>query len=224
MEYLKLLGIAIIVIGFTFKWDTTAVVVVAALVTGFLSGMSVPDLLSTLGKSFVDNRMVSLFFLTLPMIGLVETNGLKQVAVNAIQKLKKLTPGRILNLYLVIREVANVFGISLSGQVQFVRPLIQPMVQAAAGSKQKLTDKQIDLTKARSAAIDNLGNFFAQNLFVASGSVLLIASTMKSLGHEVDTMQIVIASIPIAIVSIVVGCIYNMLFDRNFNLKGDKKK
>jgi uncharacterized membrane protein len=223
MEYLKLLGIAIIVIGFTFKWDTTAVVVVAALATGFLSGMSIPDLLSTLGKSFVDNRMVSLFFLTLPMIGLVETNGLKQVAVNAIQRLKKLTPSRILNLYLVIREVANVFGISLSGQVQFVRPLIQPMVQAAAGAKQKLTDKQVELTKARSAAVDNLGNFFAQNLFVASGSVLLIASTMKSLGHKVDTMQIVISSIPIAIVSLIVGGLYNMLFDRNFKLKGDKK-
>ncbi|MCI1283850.1 DUF969 domain-containing protein [Lacticaseibacillus songhuajiangensis] len=223
MEYLKLLGIAIIVIGFTFKWDTTAVVVVAALATGFLSGMSIPDLLSTLGKSFVDNRMVSLFFLTLPMIGLVETNGLKQVAVNAIQRLKKLTPSRILNLYLLIREVANVFGISLSGQVQFVRPLIQPMVQAAAGANQKLTDKQIELTKARSAAVDNLGNFFAQNLFVASGSVLLIASTMQSLGHKVDTMQIVTASIPIAIVSLVVGMIYNILFDRNFKLKGDKK-
>ena len=223
MEYLKLLGIAIIVIGFTFKWDTTAVVVVAALATGFLSGMSIPDLLSTLGKSFVDNRMVSLFFLTLPMIGLVETNGLKQVAVNAIQRLKKLTPSRILNLYLVIREVANVFGISLSGQVQFVRPLIQPMVQAAAGAKQKLTDKQVELTKARSAAVDNLGNFFAQNLFVASGSVLLIASTMKSLGHKVDTMQIVISSIPIASVSLIVGGLYNMLFDRNFKLKGDKK-
>jgi uncharacterized membrane protein len=167
--------------------------------------------------------MVSLFFLTLPMIGLVETNGLKQVAVNAIQRLKKLTPSRILNLYLVIREVANVFGISLSGQVQFVRPLIQPMVQAAAGAKQKLTDKQVELTKARSAAVDNLGNFFAQNLFVASGSVLLIASTMKSLGHKVDTMQIVISSIPIAIVSLIVGGLYNMLFDRNFKLKGDKK-
>jgi uncharacterized membrane protein len=223
MEYLKLLGIAIIVIGFTFKWDTTAVVVVAALATGFLSGMSIPDLLSTLGKIFVDNRMVSLFFLTLPMIGLVETNGLKQVAVNAIQRLKKLTPSRILNLYLLIREVANVFGISLSGQVQFVRPLIQPMVQAAAGAHEKLSEKQIELTKARSAAVDNLGNFFAQNLFVASGSVLLIASTMQSLGHKVDTMQIVTASIPIAIVSLIVGMIYNILFDRNFKLKGDKK-
>lgn len=99
MEYLKLLGIAIIVIGFALKWDTVAVVVIAAIATGLFSGMGVPELLSTLGKSFVDNRMVSLFFLTLPMIGLVESAGLKEVAVSSIKKLKKLTPGWILNIW-----------------------------------------------------------------------------------------------------------------------------
>ena len=148
MEYLKLLGIVIIVVGFALKWDTTAVVVLAAVVTAVFSGMSIPALLTTLGQSFVDNRMVSLFFLTLPMIGLVESHGLKEVAVNGIQKLKKLTPSRILNIYLVIRELGGVFGISLSGQVQFVRPLITPMVTAAAETKRKLTDKDIDLIKA----------------------------------------------------------------------------
>ncbi|WP_155286610.1 DUF969 domain-containing protein [Lacticaseibacillus zhaodongensis] len=222
MEYLKLLGIAVIVIGFALKWDTTAVVVVAAIVTGVLSGMSVPDLLSTLGKSFLDNRMVSLFFLTLPMIGLVESHGLKEVAVSAIQKLKKATPGRILNLYLIVREVTNVFGISLSGQVQFVRPLIQPMVQAAASVEKKLTKKDVELTKARSAAVDNFGNFFAQNLFVASGSVLLISSTMKSLGHAVQPIEIVTASIPVAILTLILVGIYNLLFDRHFKGKASK--
>lgn len=226
MEYLKLLGIVIIVVGFALKWDTTAVVVIAAIVTGLFAGMSVPDLLHTLGQSFLDNRMVSLFFLTLPMIGLVESHGLKQVAVEAIQKLKRLTPGRILNLYVIIRALANVFGISLSGQVQFVRPLIQPMVQAAAGQHRQLTPVEVDLTKGRSAAVDNLGNFFAQNLFVASGGVLLIASTMKSLGKPVSAMSIVIASIPVAITMLVVTIIYNTLFDRRFradNSKGGHK-
>ena len=225
MEYLKLLGIVIIVVGFALKWDTTAVVVLAAIVTAVFSGMSIPDLLTTLGQSFVDNRMVSLFFLTLPMIGLVESHGLKEVAVNGIQKLKKLTPSRILNLYLVIRELGGVFGISLSGQVQFVRPLITPMVTAAAEAKRKLTDKEIDLIKARSAATDNFGNFFAQNLFVATAGVLLIASTM-SLKHPVEPMQVVLASIPIAIITLVVVAVYNRWFDRQFEetpRKGGKK-
>ena len=47
MEYLKLLGIVIIVVGFALKWDTTAVVVLAAIVTAVFSGMSIPDLLTT---------------------------------------------------------------------------------------------------------------------------------------------------------------------------------
>ena len=36
MEYLKLLGVLIIVVGFVLKWDTTAVVVIAAI--GMTSG------------------------------------------------------------------------------------------------------------------------------------------------------------------------------------------
>lgn len=222
MEYLKLLGIAIIVIGFALKWDTVAVVVIAAIATGLFSGMGVPELLSTLGKSFVDNRMVSLFFLTLPMIGLVESAGLKEVAVSSIKKLKKLTPGWILNIYLVIRELTGIFGISLQGQVQFVRPLIAPMVTAAAEMKHKLSPEEKDLIKGRSAAVDNLGNFFTQNLFVASGSVLLIVSTMKSLNYPVLSTQIVMYSIPVAFVTLIVVGIYNLLFDKK--LKNQAKK
>ena len=166
MEYLKLLGILIIVVGFVLKWDTTAVVVIAAIVTGLFSGMDFVKLLEVIGKSFVDNRMVSLFFLTLPMIGLVESHGLRDYAVNAIKKLKKLT------------------------------------------------ESEIDLIKGRSAAVDNFGNFFAQNLFVASGGVLLISSTMKSLGYKVDPVGIVLNTIPIAIITFVLVFAYNLYFDR----------
>ena len=55
MEYLKLLGILIIVVGFVLKWDTTAVVVIAAIVTGLFSGMDFVKLLEVIGKSFVEN-------------------------------------------------------------------------------------------------------------------------------------------------------------------------
>ncbi len=178
--------------------------------------MDFVKLLEVIGKSFVENRMVSLFFLTLPMIGLVESHGLRDYTVNAIKKLKKLTAGKILNIYLLIRELAGVFGISLQGQVQFVRPLIAPMVIAAAEDqdKKKLSESEIDLIKGRSAAIDNFGNFFAQNLFVASGGVLLISSTMKSLGYKVDPVGIVVNTIPIAIITFVLVFAYNLYFDR----------
>lgn len=215
MEYLKLLGILIIIIGFVLKWDTTAVVVIAAIVTGLFSGMNLLNLLSTIGKSFVDNRMVSLFFLTLPMIGLVESHGLRHYAVDAIKKMKKLTAGRILNIYLLIRELAGVFGISLQGQVQFIRPIIAPMVTAAAEDQidKKLTTEETDLLKGRSASIENFGNFFAQNLFVASSGVLLISSTMRSLKYDVDPVQIVVNTIPIAIITFVLVFLYNLYLD-----------
>ena len=60
----------------------------------------------------------------------------------------------------------------------------------------------------------NFGNFFAQNLFVASGGVLLISSTMKSLGYKVDPVGIVVNTIPIAIITFVLVFAYNLYFDR----------
>lgn len=224
MEYLKLLGILLIIVGFAFKWDSAAVVVFSAIATGLLSGMDLMQLLTTIGTSFVNNRAVTVFILTLPMIGLIESHGLKEVAVNAISKLKKLTPSRILNIYLAIRELGGLFGISLQGQVQFVRPLISPMVSAAAELEkgEKLTKVEQDLIKGRSAADDNFGNFFAQNLFMGSGGVLLIASTMKSLKYAVTPAQVVQYTAPIAIVTLVVVGLYNLLFNRKFVKKGNK--
>src|SRR5699024_8008804 len=153
-EYIYLLVFLINVVGFELKWETTAVVVLAAVVTGLFSGMNPVDLLTTIGKSFVDQRPVSLFFLTLPMIGLVESHGLKDVALNGIKNLKKMTAGKILNIYLVVRELCVMFGISLQGQVQFVRPMIMPMVQAAVEKTKQgeLTAKELDQIKGRSAA------------------------------------------------------------------------
>ncbi|HJF66937.1 MAG TPA: DUF969 family protein, partial [Staphylococcus kloosii] len=60
MEWLKLIGIVIIIVGFLLKIDTIAVVLIAAIVTGLVSGMDFTDILSTLGKAFTDNRLVTL--------------------------------------------------------------------------------------------------------------------------------------------------------------------
>lgn len=73
MYYLPLIGILIIIIGFAMKLDTIAVVVIAGLATALISGISVTDFLMMLGEGFVNNRLVTIFILTLPMIGLAET-------------------------------------------------------------------------------------------------------------------------------------------------------
>lgn len=216
MQYLKLIGILIIILGFVFKLDTVATVVVAAVVTALCSGMDISQTLAVIGKSFTDNRMVTLFFLTLPMIGLVESNGMKVVAVNGIAKLKHLTAGSLLDVYMLAREILLFFGIAMNGQVALVRPLLAPMTMAAAEKNTKLSAKDKEKMKARIAATDNFSNFFSQNAFVAGGGVLLMASTMTSLHHAVKPSQIVIWSVPVAVIAFIVVAIYNHLCDKRY--------
>lgn len=224
MEIIKLIGILIIIVGFLLKFDTIAVVLIAALVTALVSGISFTDFLALLGDAFVSNRLVTLFLLTLPMIGLIERFGLRQQSVRLIEKMKGLTPGRFLSIYMVIRELAGVFSIRIQGHTQFIRPLVEPMTQAAAEAKYgELDEQDIERLKARSAATENYGNFFAQNTFIAAAGVLLIAGTLKSLGYDVSEVAIVKASIPIALIALVMVAGSNILFDRKLQRKYGKK-
>ena len=58
-DAIKLVGIVIVIIGFALKFDTLATVVVAGIVTGLVGGMSIMDILSTLGAAFLTNRTAS---------------------------------------------------------------------------------------------------------------------------------------------------------------------
>ncbi|EGQ3077097.1 DUF969 domain-containing protein [Staphylococcus pseudintermedius] len=225
MEWLKLIGILIIVLGFYFKWDTIGTVLIAAIVTGLVSHMDVMTILETLGKAFVDNRMVSLFILTLPMVGMIERFGLKTQATRLINRIQGITSGRIMSVYLFIREVAGLASIRIGGHPQFVRPLMNPMVQAAtkAKYKQKIEPVDEEKLKAHIAAMENYGNFFGQNLFVGASGVLLIVATFHSLHMEVKAVEIALYSAPIAIVVLIVGVIQNVLFDRKMNRKYGEK-
>lgn len=224
MEIIKLIGIAIIVVGFIFKFDTIAVVLIAALATALVSGISFTEFLSLLGEAFVANRLVTLFLLTLPMIGISERFGLRQQAVKLIERIKGLTPGRMLSLYMVIREMAGLFSIRMQGHTQFIRPLIEPMTQASAEAKYgELDEQDVERIKARSAATENFGNFFAQNTFIAASGVLLIAGTMKSLGYDISAVAVAQASIPIALIALAFVATSNILFDRKLKNKYGKK-
>ncbi|MDO5376024.1 MAG: DUF969 domain-containing protein [Staphylococcus rostri] len=231
MEWLKLVGILIIIVGFLFKFDTIAVILTAAIVTGLVSDMSLYEILDVLGKAFVDNRLVSLFLLTLPMVGLIERFGLKKQATVLIGKVKSITSGRLLSLYLLIREIAGLASIRIGGHPQFVRPLINPMVQGALKTKYNLTseqidDKDIEKIKAESSAMENYGNFFGQNLFVGAAGVLLMVGTFQSLDIKVSAVSLALASAPIAIITLIIVVIKNILLDRylerKYRDKGDQ--
>jgi uncharacterized membrane protein len=201
LNYWVLLGVAVIVVGFLLKIDAIAVVIIAAAVTALVYGASFGDFLEVIGQSFVDNRSVSFFILTLPMIALSERFGLKEQAVNLIRRMRNVTAPRFLFLYTVIRQLCGIFGIRISGMVQFVRPIVQPMSSAAAAEAGLGSDKNEELIKAEAAKAENVGNFFGQNGFVAASGVLLIVGTLEGLGYDVQPDQVVVASLPVIFVA-----------------------
>ncbi|WP_410495350.1 DUF969 domain-containing protein [Cellulosilyticum sp. ST5] len=221
---MQLIGILVIVAGFILKLDTIAVVLTAGVLTGFLGGMNIVEILDTLGSTFTTQRSMALFLLILPIIGLCERYGLKERATHLIQKLKGMSAGRIATLYLFIREIAIAVGVKL-GQAEFVRPLIEPMAQGAAVSKYGTVDEKTEEDiKAMTAAADNLGNFFAQNIFVANSGVLLIVGTLEELGYQVDALSVANAAIPVAVIALIFGFIQNTLLDKKIAKRYAKKE
>lgn len=219
-EWLVLVGVVIIVVGFLLKLDVIAVVIVAAIATALISGLSFPQILDEIGKAWVDNRAVSLFLLTLPMIALSERYGLKEQAIVLINRLRSLTPGRFLTIYTFIRQLTGIFGIRISGMVQFVRPIVQPMASAAAHRQGEVTPAKEEKLKAESALSENIGNFFGQNGFVAASGVLLIVGTLDSLGYKVSPEQVALASLPMIGIAAVVAAIHFWLLDRRLRRGG----
>lgn len=216
----KLIGVLIIVLGFGFKLNTIATVVVAGIATGLVAGIPFDKLMETLGKAFVDNRYMSIFIVTLPVIGLLERYGLRERSAYLISQIKAATMGRITSLYLVIRTIAAVFSVRLGGHAQFIRPLILPMSLGAAKQRYgEMEGKDVEAVKGLNAAVENFGNFFGQNGFAAAGGVLLIVGTLKEQKIIVEALDVAKASILMAVVIMVLGTLYFLLWDRKLDKK-----
>ena len=209
MEYLKLIGIVIIIIGFICKFDVFAVVLVSGLVTGLVSGLNIVEILAIIGEAFVKQRVMSIFLIMFPVLAMIERYGLKERASELIGNIKQATAGKILSIYMVIRSIAAALNIRVGGHVQFVRPLILPMTQAAGETAKgsALSEEQDCEIKAQSAAVENFGNFFA----------------LASLGYsEVTLGSIALASIPVAFITVVLTLIQVLLYDRKLKKEGGK--
>lgn len=227
MEWIKLIGVLIIMVGFAIKFDTIATVLIAGVVTGLVSGLDIVEIVEIIGETFVKSRYMSLFLLTLLVIGLLERYGLRERAAYLINKLKSATTGAILSSYTTIRIIAAAFSLRLGGHVQFIRPLINPMATGASKNKYgELDDKTIEVIKGHSAASENYGNFFGQNVFIGAAGVLLIVGTLEEQGITVTPADVSKWSIPIAITAFVLALIQNYFVDRKINAiekaKGDK--
>lgn len=206
MNYLPLLGIALVVIGFALRFNPVLVVAVAAIATGLLAGVPFVKVLATLGKAFNDNRYVSIIWIVLPVIGLLERYGLQQRARTLIESMRGATTGRVLLAYLGFRQIFAALGLtSVAGHAQTVRPLVAPMAEAAAEKELgKLDENTSEKVKAMSAATDNVGLFFGEDIFIAIGSILLIQGTMRGFGIELTPIHLSLWAIPTAIAAFLI--------------------
>lgn len=216
MSYLPLLGIALVVIGFALRFNPLLVVAVAAIATGLLAGVPFVKVLSTLGHAFNENRYVSIIWIVLPVIGVLERFGLQQQARNLIGRMRGATTGRILIAYLSFRQVFAALGLtSVAGHPQTVRPLVAPMAEAAAEKEHGEIDEPTrERVKAMSAATDNVGLFFGEDIFVAIGSILLIQGTMASFGIQLTPIQLSLWAIPTAVCAFLIHGTRLLLLDR----------
>ena len=204
----------IVIIGFAIKFDTIATVVIAGLATGLVAGMTPMEIFDTLGKSFISNRTATLFVLTLPVIGVCERYGLKEKAIDFIRSIKNATTGRVILIYQAIRTLAAAFSVRLGGHPQFVRPVVVPMAEGAASKYGEVTPEVSDVIRGASAAAENYGNFYAQNCFMGASGTLLIVATLVEQGFDVSAVQIATWSIPIAVTSVLVGIVRNLMLDK----------
>ncbi len=216
MNYWPLLGVAVVVAGFALRLNPALVVVAAGVVSALLSGMSVPDLLALLGHSFIGNRMLMLFVLTLPAIGLLERAGLRERAHGFIAKLRQLTFARLLIAYLALRQVLSMFGLNnVAGHPQTVRPLLAPMAEAAAEKVDPALDEAAhERVRAMAAATDNIGLFFGEDVFIALGAVLLIQGFFAQNAIDLDPKTIAIWAVPTAVAAFVIHAVRIALMQR----------
>jgi uncharacterized membrane protein len=216
MNYWPLLGIAVVVVGFVLRLNPIAVVVGAGLASGLLAGKPLGELLALLGESFVSNRALMLFVLTLPTIGLLERAGLREHMHAWILRMRRMTLARLLIGYLGLRQLLSMVGLTnAGGHAQTVRPLLAPMSEAAAEKETgPLPHELRQRVLALDAATDNVGLFFGEDVFVAIGAVLLIQGFYAQNGIVLEPLQIALWALPTAIAAFVIHSLRIVLFAR----------
>ena len=203
-------------IGFALRFNPLLVVAVSAIATGLLGHMPFLKVLAVLGHGFNENRYVSIIWIVLPVVGLLERYGLQEGARTLIGNMRRATTGRLLLVYMVLRQALAAVGLtSVMGHPQTVRPLLAPMALAAAEKQHgKLDEETSERVKAISAATDNIGLFFGEDIFLAVASILLIQGALAGFGIELTPFQLSVWAIPSAICALLVHGTRFMLLDR----------
>ena len=221
-----LIGIAAIVVGFVLRFNPVLVVIVSGIITGLAAHMPIATILEKLGEGFLNTRNLP-FILLLPLavIGLLERHGLKERAQTWIAKIRSATAGRLLIVYLFVREVTAAMGLtSLGGHPQMVRPLLAPMAEGAAEKNFGALPGEVRYRlRAMSAATDNVGLFFGEDIFVAFGAIIFMHNFMlESGGIPTEPLHIALWGIPTAVCAFLIHSARLWRLDRHLQRELDK--
>ncbi|GAA1935603.1 DUF969 domain-containing protein [Kitasatospora viridis] len=197
-----LLGVLIVVAGFAARRNPVLIVGVSGVFTALLAGLGPLKVLDAFGAAFASSRSVTLFAITLPVIGLLERHGLQEQARALMGRLAGLSTGRLLAIYLVIRQLGAATGLTaLGGPAQAVRPMIAPMAEAATERRHgPLTGRARERLRSFAASADTVGLFFGEDCFLAVGSILLITGFVNATYHtHLEPAQLALWAIPSAV-------------------------
>lgn len=217
---LVLIGVLLVIVGFAIRLNPLIVVTVSGIVTALLGGLSPLEILNAFGSGFASSRSVTVFVVVLPVIGIIERFGLQEQAKALISKLAKLTAGRVLLGYLLVRQGTAALGLnSIGGHAQTVRPLVFPMAEGAALRRYGSVSERVkEKIKGHSAAADNVGVFFGEDIFVAVGSILLITTFVDTTYHlHLEPLELAVWAIPTAIIAFLIHGFRLLRLDRQLD-------
>ncbi|CAM5406387.1 DUF969 domain-containing protein [Streptomyces antimycoticus] len=215
-----LLGVLVVILGFATRRNPLLVVGVAGIATGLLAKLSPQEILAAFGDGFASSRSVTIFVITLPVIGLLERNGLQEQARTLIGRLGKLTTGRFLALYLLLRQLTAALGLtSIGGPAQSVRPMVAPMAEGAAERRHgPLPERVRERVRSYSASADTVGLFFGEDCFLAIGSILLITGFVNTTYHtHLEPLQLALWAIPTAVCAFLIHGFRLLRLDRSLD-------
>ena len=217
---IKLLGVLIVILGFALKLDSILIIIAAMVVTALVGGIGLDGMLETLGSSFVANRGMAIFIITLLVTGTLERNGLRESAAKLIGKVRSASAGSVISAYAVMRVIFAAFNVSFGGVAGFVRPVVLPMSVGAIKAKGlEPNPDHVEDIKGHGAGAENVTWFFGQVLFVGGSGALLVQSTLKNLGIESDLVDLAKVQIPVAIFATLVYIVYTLISDRKYMQK-----
>src|SRR6202051_3351830 len=123
-----LVGVAVIIVGFILRFNPMLIVAAAAIITGLAAHFPIDRILTAIGTGFLKTRNIPLILLLpLAVLGLLERHGLRERAQIWISGIKAATVGRLLIVYLLIRELTAAVGLAgLGGHPQMARPRLRP--------------------------------------------------------------------------------------------------